>query len=569
MVHLAFSLSVALLELLNPWPVKIVIDTVLGSHPLPRAVEAVTPSSISANKVLLLVVVVAAGFVLKGIIGALTVQETYVNIAVRQRILLALKSALFQHLQRLSFTFHDNRRLGDSIYRVNNDAYCVEDFVASVLHLLTASCTLLGMLWIAFTIDWQLALLAAAVAPLLYATAQFYFRRFSPRIHRVQQMEAESTSIVQETLSNLRVVKAFAREEHEHRRFLQQGHSTMAARINLTVQQSLFSATVVLITAAGTALVLGLGAFHVLRGGLTVGELLVLLAYLASIYGPLEAVSGTLTSIQTDFVKAQRVFEVLDTDPDVKDRPNAVELTRPAGRITFEGVDFNYREGLEILRDIDLDVQPGQVVGICGPTGAGKTTLVSLIPRFYDVAAGRVMVDGIDVRQIRLSSLRQHIALVLQEPILFSGTVAENISYGNVDAGRDAIVEAAKRANAHKFIMDLPDQYHTQVGERGVKLSGGERQRISIARAFLKDAPILILDEPTSAIDSKTEGVILDALERLMRGRTTFIIAHRLSTLRHADQILVLEHGRVVERGSHGDLLRSGNLYAALARAQA
>lgn len=281
MVHLAFSLSVALLELLNPWPVKTVIDTVLGSHPLPRAVESVTPSSITANKVLLLVLVVAAGFALKGIIGALTVQETYVNIAVRQRMLLALKSALFQHLQRLSFTFHDNRRLGDSIYRVNNDAYCVEDFVASLLRLLTACCTLIGMLWIAFAIDWQLALLAAAVAPLLYVSVQIYFKRFTPKIHRVQQMEAESTSIVQKTLSNLRVVKAFARDEHEHRRFLQQGYPTMAVRINLTVQRSLLSATVGLITAAGTALVLGLGAFHVLHGGLTVGELLVLLTYLS------------------------------------------------------------------------------------------------------------------------------------------------------------------------------------------------------------------------------------------------------------------------------------------------
>jgi ABC-type multidrug transport system fused ATPase/permease subunit len=567
--HLGLSVLIALLELLTPWPMKIVVDSVLGSHPLPPALASLLPASVSLSKVPLLVVAVAAGLGLKALAGALTILETYLNIGVRQRILLALKSALFQHLQRLSFTFHDNRRLGDSIYRVNNDAHCVEDFVASTLHLLTASCTLVGMLWIVFRIDWPLALLSAAVAPFLYWSIDFYFKRFNPRIHRVQQMEAESTSIVQETLSNLRVVKAFAREDYEHDRFVEQGDSTVHARIKLTVQQSLFAVTVGVTTAAGTALVLGVGALHVLHGSLTVGELLVVLAYLASIYGPLEAISGTLSSVQTDLAKAERVFEVLDTDADVKDVPGAVPLSTVAGRVTFRDVGFGYRQGVEILQGIDFDVEPGQTVGIVGPTGAGKTSLVSLIPRFYDVSAGRVTIDGTDVRTIQLTSLRQQVALVLQESILFSGTIAENIGYGRMGASPDEIVEAAKAANAHRFIMALPDQYRTQVGERGVMLSGGERQRISIARAFLKGARILILDEPTSAVDTRTEAVILEALERLMRGRTTFIIAHRLSTLRRADQILVLQHGQIVERGRHADLLRSGNLYAALSHAQA
>jgi ATP-binding cassette subfamily B protein len=567
--HLGLSVFIALLELLTPWPMKIVIDSVLGEHPLPRALDALVPASISLNKVLLLVMAVAAGLGVKAMAGGLSVLETYLNIGVRQRILLALKSSLFQHLQRLSFKFHDNRRLGDSIYRVNNDAHCVDDFVASTLHLVTASCTLVGMLWIVFRIDWQLALLSAAVAPFLYKSVDFYFKRFNPRIHRVQQMEAESTSIVQETLSNLRVVKAFAREDYEHDRFVEQGHSTVDARIRLTVQQTLFSVTVGLVTATGTALVLGLGALHVLSGSLTVGELLVVLAYLASIYGPLEAISGTLTSIQIDLVKAERVFEVLDTDPDVKDLPDAVPLAAVAGRVTFRNVGFGYRDGVAVLEGVDLDVEPGQTVGIVGPTGAGKTSLVSLIPRFYDVTAGRVMIDGIDVRTIQLRSLRQQVALVLQESILFSGTIAENIGYGRMGATLDEIVEAARAANAHEFIMALPEGYQTQVGERGVKLSGGERQRISIARAFLRDARILILDEPTSAVDTRTEAGILEALDRLMRGRTTFIIAHRLSTLRRADQILVVEHGRIVERGSQAELLDRGRVYAALARTQA
>jgi ATP-binding cassette subfamily B protein len=563
------SVFIALLELLNPWPMKIVIDSVLGNHPFPLTLNALLPTSVTQSKVTLLIVAVAAVFGLKATAGGLTILETYLNIGVRQRILLALKSSLFYHLQRLSLTFHDNRRLGDSIYRVNNDAYCVEDFVASTVHLLTATCTLVGMLWVVFKIDWQLALLSGAVAPFLYWSVDFYFKRFNPRIHRVQQMEAESTSIVQETLSNLRVVKAFAREDYEHDRFVDQGRSTVNARVRLTVQQSLFSVTVGLITAAGTALVLGLGAFHVMQGSLTVGELLVVLAYLASIYGPLEAISGTLTSIQTDLVKAERVFEVLDTDADVKDLPEAVPLTAVEGRVTFRNVGFGYREGVEVLQHLDFEVEPGQTVGIVGPTGAGKTSLVSLIPRFYDVTAGSVMIDGLDVRTIQLNSLRQHIALVLQDSILFSGTIGENIGYGRVGATLEEIVVAAKAANAHEFIMALPDQYESQVGEKGVKLSGGERQRISIARAFLKGAGILILDEPTSAVDTKTETVILEALDRLMRGRTTFIIAHRLSTLRRADQILVLQHGHMVERGSPAELLQAGNLYSILAQAQA
>jgi ABC-type multidrug transport system fused ATPase/permease subunit len=373
-------------------------------------------------------------------------------------------------------------------------------------------------------------------------------------------------SIVQETFANLRVVKAFTREEQQQQRFVAQGQSTMQERIHLTMQQSMFSVTMGLITAAGTTLVLGMGAYHVLQGSLTVGGLLVVLAYLATIYGPLESISGTLTYLQTYFAKAERVFEVLDADPDVKDAPDAVALSKAQGRVTFEGVSFSYRPGVNVLHEVNFDVQPGEVIGIAGPTGAGKTTLVSLIPRFYDVTAGRVLVDGTDVRKIQLKSLREQISLVFQEPILFAGSIRENIGYGKLDVSFDRIVEAAQAANIHDFILSLPQQYESQVGERGVKLSGGERQRISIARAFLKNAPVLMLDEPTSSLDSNTEAAILEALGRLMEGRTTFIIAHRLSTIRRADRILVIQSGQIAEQGTHSELVNNGNLYASLHR---
>jgi ATP-binding cassette, subfamily B, bacterial len=331
----------------------------------------------------------------------------------------------------------------------------------------------------------------------------------------------------------------------------------------------MFSLAVNMTTAVGTALVLGFGAYHALQGRLSVGQLLVVMTYVAAVYKPLEAISTTIGGLQDQIVSLRMTFDFLDTEPEIQEVKGAHTFVRPWGRVTFKDVHFHYSGRVETLKGVNLEVRPGEKIALVGPTGAGKTTLISLIPRFYDPIRGRIEIDGIDIRKVTLKSLRQSVSLVQQEPLLFSDTISNNIRYGRLEASMDEIVAAAKAANAHDFIMGLPEQYETVIGERGAKLSGGERQRISVARAFLKDAPILLLDEPTSSIDSRTEAVILDALDRLMEGRTTFMVAHRLSTIRDADQILVVNHGRIVESGTHEELLQQRGLYFQLYDTQA
>jgi ATP-binding cassette subfamily B protein len=416
--------------------------------------------------------------------------------------------------------------------------------------------------------DWQLALLSLTVVPFLYYSVVYYATHIQQRLLEVRTMEGESLSIIHEAISMLRVIVAFGREGHELQRFRKQGAQTVDARVRLYVRQTLFSLVVNSATAAGTALVLGLGAYHVMQGRVTIGQLLVVMSYIAAVYKPLEAISTTIGSLQEIFVSLQVAFEVLDTAPEIRDKANARSVPRVKGSIAFEDVSFSYEGRHDTLNNINFGVEAGQVIAIVGATGAGKTTLVSLLPRFYTPTSGRILLDGIDVTDYALQSLRSQISIVLQDPLLFSGTIAENICYGRLNASRDEIITAAKAANAHDFIMKLPDQYETQLGERGAKLSTGERQRIAVARAFLKDAPILILDEPTSSIDSKTEAVILDALDRLMVGRTTFIIAHRLSTVRYSDVILVMNEGRIVEKGTHTGLLAARGMYYQLHEVQ-
>lgn len=559
-VLLVFASAVSLLL---PWPLKILVDHVLEGRPLPPPLAAVA-GGLDLDRFGLLLLTVAAGLLISLLDNVLLVVANYVNTRIDQNMTLDVRSDLYQQTQRMSLAYHDSRRTGRVVYAINEQGSAVPGLLMTVQPLAQNFLTLAGMFWIVYNIDAQLALLALSVIPFLYYSVGYYAQRVLPQLRQVRNMEIHSLSIVQEALSMLRVILAFGREEYEYRRFREHGEKTVDARVKVTVGETLFSMAVNMSTALGTALILGFGTYRALEGQITVGQLLVVMTYIASVYKPLESISLTVSSLQQNVVALESVFGIIEREPEIRDRPNAVSMDRVSGHIRFEGVHFSYEGRKDTLTDISLEIAPGQLVGIVGPTGAGKSTLVSLIPRFYDPQQGRVVLDGHDIQQLKLASLRDQISIVLQEPLLFSGTIAENIRYGRLDAPMDAVIRAAQDANAHDFIMRLPDGYETSLGERGAQLSGGERQRICVARAFLKDAPILILDEATSSIDSRTESVILEALERLVVGRTTLMIAHRLSTIQNADFIVVIQDGRLVEQGRHEELLLRQGTYAQL-----
>ena len=557
----------ALSGLLAPWPLKIIVDSVLGTQPLPEVLSRFAGSA--ADKKATLLFAIATGSLLVALLHhGLTVLQSYVTTSFEQRMILDFRSDLFAHAQRLSMSFHDQSRAGGLIYAINFQADAAAGVVMAAQPLAQSAISLIGMFWVTYKINPALALLSLSVVPFLYFSVLYYSSRIQSQLTTVKGMEGESLSIIHEAISMLRVIVAFGREKHEHRRFRDQGERAVKARIRLTIRQTIFALAVNMITTVGAALVLGYGGWQALQGKLTVGDLLIVIAYIAAVYSPLEAISTTVGSLQDQVVSLRMAFSLLDTVPEILDAPGANAIARAKGDVAFEDIEFSYKGRVDTLKRVSFSAKAGEVIAICGPTGAGKTTLISLLPRFYDPKSGRILLDGMDTRRITLKSLRDQISIVLQEPLLFSASIAENIRYGRLDATIDEIITAATYANAHDFISKLPEGYDTLLGERGAQISGGERQRIAVARAFLKDAPILILDEPTSAIDSRTESVILDALDRLMQGRTTFMIAHRLATIRHADQILVLHHGEIVERGTHDELLQRGGLYRQLSDLQ-
>jgi ATP-binding cassette, subfamily B, bacterial len=496
---------------------------------------------------------------------ALGLAAALANVGLGQRMVYDLAADLFGHLQRLSLRFHSRKAVGDTIRRVTTDCGCVAAIVRdALLPVLTAAASLVVMFAILWGLDPLLTLLALAVVPYMVWVFRRYAKPMLQRSYEQQEVEGRMYDVVERTLAAIPVVQAFGGEEEADRRFRHSAEDSVRAALATTDVQLRFKVLMGLATAAGTAVIVWVGAGHALNGELKVGDILVFLSYIASLYGPLEALMYTSSTIQGAAGSARRVLEVLRTEREVADRPGAVALPPAAGHVRVENVTFGYEPGRPVLKGVSLEALPGQTVAVVGPTWAGKTTLVSLVPRLFDPWEGRVTVDGRDVRDVRLASLRGQVAFVLQEPFLFPLTVAENIAYGRPEASRAEVEAAAKAANAHAFIERLPHGYDTRVGERGATLSGGERQRLSIARAFLKDAPILILDEPTSALDAETEGLLLEALRRLMKGRTTLIIAHRLSTIRDADRIVVVREGTVAEAGAHGELLARGGLYAHL-----
>jgi ATP-binding cassette subfamily B protein len=565
-VVVVLTVLAAALGLAEPWPLAVILNQVLHDTEPSGIVRTFFGPDPTTWVVLVTMVSVRFGLIVFG--NAVTVLNHFLGAKMEQNIVLDLRSDLFEHAQRLSFTFHDERQTGALMSQINLQASAAGTLVMVVPPIAEALLTLIGMFAIAVLIDWQIALVAMVVLPFLFWSFSVYGRRIVPRLQRVQKLEWRSLSIVNEAMAMLRVIVSFGREDYEHRRFREQGQTAVDERVQLTVRQSLYTLGVQTASAAGISIVMALGAWHVIEGRISVGELIVLITYITSVYQPLEQISTTIGTIHEQLVQFDSSLKLLDREPTVTEREDAIALEGARGAVGVERVNFSYPGRRRALIDLSFQAQPGERVAIVGHTGAGKSTLMSLLIRFYDPQSGRIEIDGIDLRDLTLHSLRDQVSVVLQEPLLFSGTIAQNIRYGRLDATGEEIVAAARAANAHDFISDLPDGYETKLGEGGSKISGGERQRICVARAFLKDAPILILDEPTSSIDSKTEAVVLDALDDLMEGRTSFIIAHRLSTVRHADQILVMSRGRIVERGSHEDLLAGGGTYRQLHDAQ-
>lgn len=558
------------LDLLRPWPLKVLVDHGLGDRPMPQvlmAVAAVLPGAATREGIVAWSVAgTVVVFLLSWLLG---VGTAYANIAFGQRMVYDLALDLFDHLQRLSLRFHSRKSVGDSIRRVTTDCGCVSIIIKdALLPLLTSVVSLMAMGVVMWRLDPWLTLLSLAVIPCMVLALRRYLQPMLEVSYQQQEAEGRLYDVVEQTLTAIPAVQAFGREPDADRRFAEMTGQAMDASVRSAVVGLKFGILTGTATALGTAGILWLGASSALDGRLSVGGILVFIAYLGAFYGPLEAIMYTPSTTQGAAGSARRVLEILETRTDPADHPAAHDLDGVRGHVRIEAVTFGYEPDRPVLHEVFLEARPGETVAIVGATGAGKSTLLGLVPRFFDPWHGQVTIDGVDVRTVRLRSLRSQVAIVLQDPFLFPLTLAENIAYGRPHASMTEIEAAARAANAHDFISRLPLGYDTPVGERGVTLSGGERQRISIARALLKDAPILLLDEPTSAMDAETEALLLQALQRLMQGRTTFIIAHRLSTIRNATRIAALEHGRVAECGTHDELVARGGLYARFHRLQ-
>ena len=552
-------------DLLEPWPLKIVFDYVLGSKTMPLWLAEWMPADALA------ILNVAAGAVIAiAIIGAISsYTEKYLSTTVAKRVGYELRHLLYHHVQRLSLSFYEQRRTGDMVVRLTSDIDATEDLISSAaLGIALNLLTLFGMMAVMFYLDWRFSLIGLSVAPFLFALVYRLTRGIKKATRAVKRKESELASVVQESIAQVRVVKAFAREDFEERRLDRESQESVALSLRARSMKARLPPLVDILVAIGTCLVLWFGVRLVLEGSLTAGALLVFILYLGKMYKPMKDLSKTADTWSKAAVGFERIAEILNIERQVRDYPGARPAPRLRGAIKFSHVQFGYAPDETVLRDVTLTVEPGQRAALVGLTGSGKSTLIGLIPRLYDTVAGSISIDGHDVRSLTLESLRRQVSFVLQEAVLFHATIAENIAYGKPGATQEEILRAARLANADEFIERLPHGYETIVGERGETLSGGQRQRIAIARAIIRDASILLLDEPSAALDPQSEELVFQGLDHLLEGRTSITIAHRLATVRRADIIFVLNDGVISERGTHDELLRLNGLYARLYRMQ-
>lgn len=552
-------------NLLAPWPLKIVLDNVLRGRGGHGFAERWITALAGTDKMAMLRVACLAVLAIALLDAVASYLEKYLTTSVGQWISHDLRRTVYSHIQKLSLAFHDQERTGDLISRVTSDIDAIQSFIMQgLLGILINLITLLGMIGVMFYLEWRFTLIALSVAPILFAVVYTYTRRIKKASRAVRKKEGEITSVVQEVLSSIRVVKAFAREDYEVHRLEEESLEGVELALRARSLKAKLTPIVDIIVALGTCLVLWVGARLVLNGSLSAGVLVVFILYLGKMYKPMQELSKMTDTYSKAAVGYERIRELLDTDRKVKDLRGAIRAPRFRGEVEFDRVSFSYVPETPILEDVSFKIEPGQLAALVGPTGAGKTSIISLIARFYDPLSGKVMIDGTDIRRFRQQSLRQQISFVLQETMLFHAPVWQNIAYGNPAASRAEIMRAAELANASEFIEKLPNGYDTVLGERGMTLSGGQRQRIAIARAVVRDTPLLIMDEPTSGLDAASEKLVFEAIDRLITDKTSIVIAHRLSTIRKADIIFVVQDGRIVESGKHDELVDESGVYANL-----